>query len=262
LELETALRHALDRGEFRVHYQPILSLADERVCEVEALIRWAHPERGLVPPGVFIPVAEETGLIVPIGQWVLEHACRQAREWQARRGGDRPLVLSVNLSARQFQHPDLVADIQRALRTTGLEPHLLKLEVTESVVMHDAASAAAILHQLKALGIQLAIDDFGTGYSSLAYLKRFPVDTLKIDRSFVNGVGQDPQDTAIVQSVIALAQALGLSVTGEGVETEAQLERLRELGCERGQGFLFARPCPPEQLNALLGLDNQRSLAA
>jgi EAL domain-containing protein (putative c-di-GMP-specific phosphodiesterase class I) len=255
LELETALRRALERGEFRLYYQPILSLADERVCEVEALIRWAHPERGLVPPGVFIPVAEETGLIVPIGQWVLEEACRQVRTWQAWRGTDRPLVLSVNLSARQFQHPDLVADIERALRVTGLDPCTLKLEVTESVVMQDAAAATTTLQQLKVLGIQLAIDDFGTGYSSLAYLKRFPVDTLKIDRSFVDGLGSDGQDTAIVQSVVALAKTLQLDVTGEGVETPTQAAHLRALGCDRAQGYLFARPLPAGAMLAVLDQD-------
>jgi diguanylate cyclase (GGDEF)-like protein/PAS domain S-box-containing protein len=255
LELETALRLALERSEFRVYYQPILSLANERVCEVEALIRWAHPDRGLVPPGVFIPVAEETGLIVPIGQWVLEQACRQARQWQAQRGVDRPLIVSVNLSARQFQHPDLAADIERALRATGLDPRILKLEVTESVVMQDADSATATLQQLKALGIQLAIDDFGTGYSSLASLKRLPVDTLKIDRSFVDGLGSDGQDTAIVQSVVALAKTLHLDVTAEGVATPIQAAYLRALGCDRGQGYLFARPLPADAILDILDQD-------
>jgi EAL domain-containing protein (putative c-di-GMP-specific phosphodiesterase class I) len=219
---------------------------------VEALVRWEHPERGLVSPAEFIPLAEETGLIVPIGQWVLEEACRQVREWQLAHPHQPPLGLSVNLSARQFQHPGLVAEIAQALSQSGLDARCLTLELTESVVMQDAEGTVAKLHALKELGIQLAIDDFGTGYSSLSYLKRFPVDTLKIDRSFVDGIGQDAQDTAIVQSVVALAKTLHLSVTGEGIETREQAARLRALGCDRGQGYLFARPLPAEDVAALL----------
>jgi diguanylate cyclase (GGDEF)-like protein len=251
LALETDLRRALERGEFRLHYQPILSLADGRIPEVEALVRWQHPQHGLLPPLTFIPVAEETGLIVGLGQWVLEEACRQAAIWRAELGDAAP-VMGVNLSAIQFQRPELLSDIRQALHTARLDPCGLKLEITESVIMADAKSTIETLQALKALGIGLAIDDFGTGYSSLAYLKRFPVDTLKVDRSFVNGLGEDPQDTAIVQSVIALASALGLSVTGEGIETEAQRRLLRDLGCERGQGFLFARPGPAPEIHALL----------
>jgi diguanylate cyclase (GGDEF)-like protein len=251
LTLETDLRRALERGEFRLHYQPILSLCDGQVAEVEALVRWEHPERGLLLPGSFISVAEETGLIVALGQWVVEEACRQAATWQAALGDKAPLM-GVNLSARQFQRPELLADIRRALGSARLDPRRLKLEITESVVMADAETTVETLHALKALGIGLAIDDFGTGYSSLAYLKKFPVDTLKVDRSFVDGLGEDPQDTAIVQSVVALARALGLSVTAEGVETEVQYQRLRELGCERAQGYLFAHPCPAAEISALL----------
>jgi EAL domain-containing protein (putative c-di-GMP-specific phosphodiesterase class I) len=254
LALESDLRRALERGQFRLHYQPILALSNGDVLEVEALVRWEHPDRGLLPPADFIPVAEETGLIVPLGQWVLEEACRQAAEWRAQLG-DRTPVMGVNLSARQFQRPELLFDIRRALRAAHLDPSGLKLEITESVAMHDAESTIETLQSLKALGIRLAIDDFGTGYSSLAYLKRFPVDTLKVDRSFVDGLGEDPQNTAIVQSVLALAKALGLSVTGEGIETDLQRRLLRDLGCERGQGYFFARPCPATELNALLGLE-------
>jgi diguanylate cyclase (GGDEF)-like protein len=251
LTLETDLRRALERGEFRLHYQPILSLSDFHIAEVEALVRWEHPERGLLLPGSFISVAEETGLIVTLGQWVVEEACRQAATWQAALGYNAPLM-GVNLSARQFQRPELLADIRRALASARLDPSRLKLEITESVVMADAETTVETLHALKALGIGLAIDDFGTGYSSLSYLKKFPVDTLKIDRSFVDGLGEDAQNTAIVQSVVALAKALGLSVTGEGVETEAQCRRPRELGCERAQGYLFARPRPAAEISALL----------
>ncbi len=251
LALETDLRRALERGEFSLHYQPILSLRDGQVLEVEALVRWNHPERGLVPPDMFIPVAEETGLIIALGQWVLEQACRQAAVWRVELG-DRAPIMGVNLSARQFQQPELLTAIGRALRAARLDPSALKLEITESVLMADAQSTVETLQSLKTLGIGLAIDDFGTGYSSLAYLKLFPVDTLKVDRSFVDGLGEDPQDTAIVHSVVALAKALGLSVTGEGIETDKQRQLLRDLDCERGQGYLFARPCPAADLEPLL----------
>ena len=215
-------------------------------------VRWERQGYGIVSPMAFIPIAEETGLIVPIGQWVLEEACRWAQRWQPFSASQKPLVVSVNLSARQFQHPELLTDIKRALRETGLDPRHLKLEITESVVMQDAQATIDTLQALKAVGIRVAIDDFGTGYSSLSYLKRLPVDTLKIDRSFVNGLGQDTQDTAIVDSVVALARTLQLSVTGEGVETLAQARHLRQIGCDRGQGFLYARPLPPADMERLL----------
>jgi EAL domain-containing protein (putative c-di-GMP-specific phosphodiesterase class I) len=252
LTLEADLRRAIDRGELLVHYQPIVSLRDRAVVEVEALVRWQHPERGLVSPAEFIPVAEATGLIVPIGQQVLEQACRQLAAWQTRYPTEPKLVVSVNLSARQFQHPDLLGDIRRAVGAAGLDPHCLKLEITESTVMQDAEAAVTTLHELKTLGIQLAIDDFGTGYSSLGYLKRFPIDTLKIDRSFISGLGQDAQDTAIVRSVLALARSLGLSVTAEGIETTGQEAQLAELDCDRGQGYLFARPLAARDVEAIL----------
>jgi diguanylate cyclase (GGDEF)-like protein/PAS domain S-box-containing protein len=262
MELETDLRHALERGQLRVYYQPIVCLATGRTEEVEALVRWEHPQRGLVMPLEFIPIAEETGLIVPIGQWVLEEACRQTSTWQAGVPEAHSMVVSVNLSARQFKHPQLAADIALAVRTTGLDPCRLKLEITESVVMDNAETAVATLHGLKALGIQLAIDDFGTGYSSLSALKRFPVDTLKIDRSFVDGIGQDAQDTAIVRSVVSLAKILGLRVTAEGIETAAQAAKLTALGCEQGQGYLFARPMPAERLPAYLAAEGGRDFLA
>ena len=244
LELQSDLRQALANGQFVVYYQPILSLVDGRVAEVEALLRWNRPGHGLVGPTTFIPVAEETGLIVPIGRWVLEQACVQAAAWQAEFPSDPPLVMSVNLSARQFQDPGLLADIHHALETSGLDPRALKLEITESVAMHDIDATVAKLEALRAAGIQLAIDDFGTGYSSLNYLKRLPVDALKIDRAFVEGLGHDMLDAAIVQTVVTLARTLQLNVVGEGVESHAQAAQLRALGCDSGQGFLFARPEP------------------
>src|SRR5712692_3151611 len=252
LEVETDLRHALDRDELRVYFQPVVDLDTGTVNELEALVRWERPGYGIVSPIAFIPIAEETGLIVPIGQWVLEEACRWAQRWQAFTSSHKPLIVSVNLSARQFQHPELLTDIKRALDETGLDPRHLKLEITESVVMQDAQATIDTLQALKAIGIRVAIDDFGTGYSSLSYLKRLPVDTLKIDASFVSGLGQDTQDTAIVDSVVALARTLQLSVTGEGVETLAQARHLRRLGCDRGQGFLYARPLPPLDMERLL----------
>ena len=206
-------------------------------------------------PLSFIPVAEETGLIVPIGRWVIQEACRQAQIWNTSFPSDPPLVMSVNLSARQFQDPGLVHDIEQAVQATGLNPRALKLEITESVAMHDIEASVHKLEALKALGIQLAIDDFGTGYSSLGYLKRFPVDTLKIDRSFVERIGVDAQDAAIVQSVVALAKTLNLSVVGEGIESPAQAAQLLALGCDRGQGFLFARPQPADAITVLLAQD-------
>jgi diguanylate cyclase (GGDEF)-like protein/PAS domain S-box-containing protein len=252
MELETEMRIALDRAEFAVYYQPIFSLANQGITEFEALVRWQHPQRGLVLPDTFIPLAEETGLIVPLGQWVLDQACSQTRRWQVQYPSTPALGISVNLSGRQFQNPHLIEDIQQTLSRTGLDPHSLKLEITESVAMQDPDATAITLRALKALGVRLAIDDFGTGYSSLSYLKRFSVDTLKIDRSFVDGLGNDIQDTAIVQSVITLARALNLTTTGEGIETPSQQEHLRALGCDAGQGFLFARPIPAREIEELL----------
>jgi EAL domain-containing protein (putative c-di-GMP-specific phosphodiesterase class I) len=213
-------------------------------------------------PAQFISIAEETGLIEPIGLWVLEEACRQAVVWRRLGEADRKLAMSVNLSSRQFQSPKLVEQIKRVLRETGVDPSALKLEITESVLMDDADRAAARMHALIKLGIRFAIDDFGTGYSSLRYLTRFPVETLKIDRSFVDGLGTDPQALEIVRSVAGLAKALGLSVTGEGVETAAQAAQLRMLGCDRGQGYLFARPLPGADVGDLLGQNLPRATEA
>ena len=252
LRLETDLRHAVERNEFSVLYQPIVDLRTGRVCEVEALVRWEHPLRGQISPADFIPLAEETGLILPIGQFVLEQACRQVRHWHVASIHLRDLVLSVNLSPRQFQHPQLVAQLAALLQTIGLPPHTLKLEITEGMMMQDGEQTMSVMRALKELGVQLAIDDFGTGYCSLSYLKRFPVDTLKIDRSFISGLGYHQQDLAIVQAVIAFAKALNLSVTGEGVETTEQLNQLIALACTRGQGYYFSQPLPSDILEALI----------
>jgi diguanylate cyclase (GGDEF)-like protein/PAS domain S-box-containing protein len=257
LEIESDLRQALDRGELHLVYQPIVTLVDRHIVEVEALLRWQHPRRGLIGPAAFIPVAEETGMIVPIGKWVLEEACRQVRLWQEQFPTVPPLVVSVNLSGRQFQHVSLVADVERVLRQTRIDPHSLKLEITESVLMRDVAAAVATCNALKKLGVQLSIDDFGTGYSSLGQLKRFPFDALKIDRSFVDGLGRNEQDGAIVQSVVTLARSLSLGVTAEGIETTAQEAHVRLLGCEHGQGYLFARPQAPERITDLLADDSE-----
>lgn len=253
LDLETGLRRALDHEELRVHYQPIVALATRRIEGVEALVRWEHPLRGLLAPKDFIPIAEETGLIVALGRWVLARACRDLRRWQDLHGMVPPLRLNVNLSARQIQHSELIQEIEAVLRETGLTPASLGLEITESVAMRDATATIAKLHALKALGVRLAIDDFGTGYSSLSYLQQFPVDALKIDGSFVRGLGSGERGAAIVRSVLALSEAFGLDVIGEGIETEDQLSHLLALGCRRGQGYLFAKPLPGDALEALLG---------
>ena len=262
LALETSLRRALERGEFRVHYQPIIDLADGEVSGFEALVRWEHPKRGLVSPLDFIPLAEETGLILPIGRWVLEESCRQIVAWQRLIGPERRLMLSVNISARQLQHPGLVETVAEILEQTGLEPSSLKLELTESLMMHDLDLTIERLRALLALGIELALDDFGTGYSSLAYLRRLPVSFLKIDRSFVKQLGVDPEDSAIVRAIVSLAHDLGMTVVGEGVETDGQRRELRRLGCSYGQGYLFSRPVSADVAEALLVHQPARAIAS
>ncbi|HYP28590.1 MAG TPA: EAL domain-containing protein [Blastocatellia bacterium] len=242
LQLETDLRRAIDRKEFFIHYQPIVSLETGKLSGFEALVRWQHPERGLIPPENFIAVAEETGFIVPIGQWVLREACRQMRTWQDRISPDLSLSMSVNLSGKQFAHTNLIDQIVNILEVTGLDPRRLKLEITESVVMENIEVATRMLEQLRALGVELSIDDFGTGYSSLSYLHRLPIDTLKIDRSFVSRISENNENREIVRTILMLAQNLGMGVVAEGVETREQLESLQELKCDRGQGYLFSRP--------------------
>ena len=242
LQLETDLRRAVERQEFFIQYQPIVSLDNFTLRGFEALVRWQHPERGFISPIDFIPVAEETRLILPIGQWVLHEACKQMRRWQRRFPSDPPLFVSVNLSGKQFTQPDLIEQVTNILEETKIDPHSLKLEITESVVMENIETATEMLKQLRALGVQLAIDDFGTGYSSLSYLHRFPIDTLKIDRSFVTRVVDNNENTEIVRTIIMLAQNLGMDVVAEGVETNEQLALLRKLGCENGQGYFFSKP--------------------
>jgi diguanylate cyclase (GGDEF)-like protein len=252
LGFESDLRRVLEREEFVVHYQPTVSLETGNVLGLEALVRWEHPERGLVPPSEFIPVAEDTGLIIDIGRWVLKEACVKVRGWQDRYPSEPPLRANVNLSATQFHQPDLADDIAEILEETHLDPQNLELEITESVVMEDARATLAILRALKSLGVGLAIDDFGTGYSSLAYLKRFPVDTLKIDRLFVAGLGESTEDEVMVAAMIGLAHGLGLIVVPEGVETVEQLQRLHEMGCDMAQGFYFSRPLSTDAVDAWL----------
>lgn len=252
LQVETDLRRAIDRHELRVHYQPIVFLATGKISGFEALVRWQHPERGLISPCDFIPIAEETSLIIPLGAWVLREACRQTRVWQKQFPTHPPLTISVNLSGKQFSQSDLVYQISQILQETDLQPNHLKLEITESVVMGNAESAIAMLFQLKALGVQLQIDDFGTGYSSLSYLHRFPTDTLKIDRSFVSRMSPNGEGSEIVRTIVTLAHNMGMSVTAEGVETLEQLTQLRTLQSEYGQGYFFSKPVNCDMAESLL----------
>ncbi|MEV4636871.1 EAL domain-containing protein [Actinoplanes sp. NPDC049548] len=251
LELEADLRLALTRGELKVHYQPTIDMADSRVVGFEALVRWQHPVRGMISPMAFIPLAEATGLIVPLGRWVLTEACRQAMEW-ARQSGQPPVKMAVNVSVRQFDRSDLAAVVREVLTETGMPADKLCLEMTESVLMTDTEENLAQLVSLKALGVTLAIDDFGTGYSSLAYLRRFPVDTLKIDRSFVERLGEQTDDAALAGTIVQLGQSLGMSTVAEGIEEYGQLAALRAMGCTFAQGFYFSRPVPAGEAGRLL----------
>jgi diguanylate cyclase (GGDEF)-like protein/PAS domain S-box-containing protein len=250
LALENQLRWALERGEFRVYYQPQVSIDTGQITGMEALVRWQHPELGLVSPAEFIPLSEDTGLIAPIGEWVLRTACAQTRQWQ--NCGFNNLHVAVNLSPRQFQQPDLASSVLRLLKETGLDASCLELEVTESSVMKNAETAINTLRELKAMGIKISIDDFGSGYSSLSYLKHLPIDVLKIDQSFVRDMTTDPKDAAIVMAIIQLAHSLQLQVKAEGVETEDQLHFLRLLRCDEMQGFLFCKPLSVEAFEHLL----------
>jgi EAL domain-containing protein (putative c-di-GMP-specific phosphodiesterase class I) len=253
LRLSTDLDEALQRGELEVHYQPTVCIATCEMQGMEALLRWRHPTRGLIPPTVFIPVAEETGQIVAIGRWVLHEACRQARVWHERFPGGRPLSISVNLSGRQLADPGLVADVRAVLAATGIDPDTVVLEITESVLMDDVDAVNAKLRQLKDLGIRLAIDDFGTGYSSLAYLRQFPVDILKIDRVFVEAASSGAAGgQAFVRAIVELSASLRLATIAEGVEQQDQADLMLALGCPTAQGFLYARPMPADELQQLL----------
>jgi EAL domain-containing protein (putative c-di-GMP-specific phosphodiesterase class I) len=254
LELERALRRAVENDEFELYYQPKVDVASGRIGAMEALVRWRHPTRGIVSPAEFIPLSEELGLIIPLGAWVLLTACQQNKRWQE--AGLAPLRVAVNLSAVQFRQRNLADFVAQMLADTGLDPSWLELEVTESVVMQNAEDATDTLMQLHGQGIHISIDDFGTGYSSLSYLKRFPLDTLKIDRSFVRDISTNPDDAAIVKSVIALAHSLRLKVIAEGVETAEQLDYLRSLGCDEYQGYYRSKPVTAAEFEALMrGID-------
>lgn len=254
LHLENDLRRAIEHQEFELYYQPIVSLVTGKINGFEALVRWQHPERGLVSPLEFIPIAEETGLILPIGNWVLQSACRQLRAWQLQFPEETPLSISVNLSAKQFAQPNLFEQVSRTLQETELDARRLKLEITESAIMENPEMAATLMSQLRALGIELYIDDFGTGYSSLNYLQQFQVDALKIDRSFISKMGMNGNNPELVQTIIMLARNLGMDVVSEGVETAEQLAQLRTIECKYGhvQGYLFSKPVDSEAAAALI----------
>jgi EAL domain-containing protein (putative c-di-GMP-specific phosphodiesterase class I) len=257
LSIETKLRRALERNEFTLHYQPQVDLVSGRIVSAEALIRWQHPEMGLVSPAMFVPLAEETGLIVPIGEWVLDAACTQTKAWL--NAGFNNISIGVNLSARQFRQKNLLQIIEQSLRVNQLNSLHLELELTESMVMQDPEVTIHILNQLKQLGIRLSLDDFGTGYSSLSYLRRFPIDVLKVDQSFIRDVTTNADDACITSSIISLAHGLQLSVIAEGVETREQLRYLKQQKCDVMQGYYFSRPLPADQFFALMQADKRLS---
>jgi EAL domain-containing protein (putative c-di-GMP-specific phosphodiesterase class I) len=254
-KLETALHHALENGEFDLHYQPKINYGSGAITGVEALVRWNHPTLGVIEPSAFIPLAEETGLIVELGAWVIKTACHQSRAWQD--AGGVAVNMAVNLSARQLDLNQLINTVADALRQTGLAPERLELELTETAIMSDAVEAIGILTDLKSLGVRLSLDDFGTGYSSLNYLRRFPLDSIKIDRSFILGVDESANDRAIVKTIIALACNLNMNVIAEGVENRNQAQFLKLNGCHEMQGYFFAKPLPAGQLAELLGIGSR-----
>jgi EAL domain-containing protein (putative c-di-GMP-specific phosphodiesterase class I)/ActR/RegA family two-component response regulator len=260
LSMEGSLRRALERNEFLLHYQPKVALNTGRITGVEALLRWQHPERGLVSPANFIPILEDNGMIVPVGAWVLDEACRQLKVWMAE--GTPVVPVSVNLSGRQLQQRDLARSVERVLLERDVDPRLIELEITESVLMSNAEQAGEILRKLKKFGIRVSVDDFGTGYSSLGYLKSFPLDALKIDRSFVNDITTNPDDAMITSAVISLAHSLRLKVIAEGVETEAQLAMLAAKGCDEMQGYYYAKPMMPADCALLLRAPRELQVAA
>jgi len=261
LQIEAEIRNALKNQEFCLNYQPIVSLEDEKVLGFEALVRWNHPQRGFISPGEFIPVAEEAGLIIPLGRWVFREACQQLSAWQEKFPSHPPVMMSINLSGQELNQRDLVEYIQNILIKTGIKEDTIKLEITETVAMKDVETAISILLKLRALKLRLSIDDFGTGYSSLSYLHRFPINTLKIDQSFVSRMGDTDEDAAIVRTIITLGHILGMDVVAEGIETKAQKEKLYELGCEYGQGYLFSKPLDKQKATQLLAqqLESQKA---
>jgi EAL domain-containing protein (putative c-di-GMP-specific phosphodiesterase class I) len=260
LKLENDLRRAVENDEFRILYQPIVNTESGAVAGFEALIRWEHPERGLTSPAEFIAAAEETDLIIAMGEWVLSKACHQAQQWQRQFPRDEQLFISVNLSGKQFTQRNLVEVVERALRESGLPPRCLKLEITETILMENAEVAISMLKRLRTLGVQLGIDDFGTGYSSLSYLHRLPVNTLKVDRSFVGRMDEAAEYREIVRTIVSLAHTLGLDVVAEGVETAAQWSQLSALNCEYSQGYFFARPFSDDAATKYLA-ESQRAPA-
>jgi diguanylate cyclase (GGDEF)-like protein len=248
--VENGLRHAIERGEFVLHYQPKVNLATGAISGVEALIRWNHPQRGLLHPSQFMSVAEESGLIVPIGRWVMNEGCRQAKAWQD--AGLPPMQMAINVSAVELRSKEFVEGVRTVLRETGLDPSCLELELTETFLMHDAKSTALVLETLKGMGVQLALDDFGTGYSSLSYMRRFPIDTLKIDQSFVRNLATDSEDASIVSAVINMGSSLHMRVVAEGIETKEQRDLLHAAACDLGQGFFFSKAVSATDFEALL----------
>ncbi|HUH06553.1 MAG TPA: EAL domain-containing protein, partial [Egibacteraceae bacterium] len=252
LELRIDLQGGIDRREFFLVFEPIALLASERIAGMEALVRWNHPQRGLMTPEEFIPLAEESGLIVPLGRWIIDEACHQAKGWYDDRDGIQPPFVAINLSARQLHDPELIHDLEASLDRSGLPPACVTLEVTESVLMHDVDDTLQTLRALKALGVRLAIDDFGTGYSSFSYLRRFPVDILKVDRAFIENLQNGPEDSAVARAIVKLAQTLKLQTVAEGISNPEQLQLLRDWGCEFGQGYHFSRPMSPQAVQRVL----------
>jgi EAL domain-containing protein (putative c-di-GMP-specific phosphodiesterase class I) len=252
LELKADLARGIEDGQLRLLYQPIVSLQTGRITGVEALVRWDHPRRGMLSPQAFVGLAEDTGLILPLGQWVLEEACQQLRAWQLTLPSTSSLTMSVNLSVRQLQHEHIVRDVISTIDRFGLDASTITLEITETTLMHDTEVTRRTLSDLRDAGVSLAVDDFGTGYSSLQYVQRFPIDSIKIDRSFVSGLGEEAGDTAVVQSMIELAQRLGVHTVAEGIERPEQITLLQALGADLGQGYLFSRPVRPDQIGELL----------
>jgi EAL domain-containing protein (putative c-di-GMP-specific phosphodiesterase class I) len=261
LQLEQELRRALGQGQLILEYQPICTLRDRMLTGFEALVRWNHPERGLLEPASFIPVAEETGLIVPLGNWVLGEACRQMHEWRTIRDSSN-LNMSVNVSSLQLTHPDFVSQVGRALQAAEMRPSQLTLEVTESVLMNGIENAFTTLNALRQMGVTLSIDDFGTGYSSLSYLATLPIDALKIDRSFIDRMSREAEGSEIVKAIFKLGQALSKQVYAEGIETGAQLSQLQDMGCEFGQGFLLSRPVNAASAGGFIGSNDGVANAA
>jgi EAL domain-containing protein (putative c-di-GMP-specific phosphodiesterase class I) len=255
LQLETDLRRAVEEREFRLHYQPLVSLRTGRITGLEALLRWEHPQRGLVQPSEFIPIAEETGLIVRVGRWVINEACRQLMMWQKAHPREEPLSISVNLSVKQFNQSDLIEQLASAIRTTGIAPDSLRVEITEAALIDKGAAALALLGQIKQLGVQVYLDDFGTGYSSLIYLHRLPIDAIKIDRELVSTMDSDEKNLRLVRTILTFAQIIGVRAEAEGISTAEQLRELRSLNCEHGQGYLFSAPIPQDAVDEVLTAD-------